>query len=176
MVSRKKSASLVAAVVSAVLIALTQPPVALAAIATARNTTMPVSSGALIVFASGTQTFINPQNSYNVTVSNGMKTFYVNNSGDFNTAGFALIISLPAGSNVSSFKRCALNVAFIGNNSCASGSPVSVSMTPGSPTTYMLSLPRNSFYSFQISQNKSGTMQVHTYANTSHITNSNTSS
>jgi hypothetical protein len=176
MFSRKRSASLVAAVVSALFIALTQPPIALAAVATARNTTMPVSSGALIVFASGTQTFVNPGNSYNVAVSNGMKTFYVNNSGNFSTAGFALIISLPTGSNVSSFKRCALNVAFVGNNTCASGSAINVSITPGSPTTYMIALPVNSFYSFQISQNKSGTMQVHTYANTSHITNTNSSS
>ena len=176
MFSRRKSASLVAAVVSALFIALTQPPVAMAALATARNTTLPVSSGALIVFASGTQTFVNPGNSYNVAVSNGINTFYVNNSGNFSTAGFALIITLPSGSNVSSFKRCALNVAFIGNNTCASGSTTNLSITPGSPTTYMIPLPVNSFYSFQISQNKSGTMQVHTYANTSHITNSNTSS
>lgn len=176
MFSRRKAASLVAAVVSALFIALTQPPVAMAAVATARNTTMPISSGALIVFASGTQTFVNPQNSYNVAVTNGVKTFYVNNSGDFGVSRFALIITLPSGSNVSSFKRCDLNVAFIGNNSCASGSATTVAITPGSSTTYLIPLPKNGFYSFQISQNKSGTMQVHTYANSSFITNTNTSS
>lgn len=176
MFRRKKSASLVAAVVGAVVIALTQPLIAFAAPIATNNRTLSVSSGSLIVFASGTQTFINPQTSYNVAVTNGIKTFYVNNSGSFSTAGFALIITLPANASVSSFKRCNLNVAFVGNNTCASGSTTNLSMTPGSPTTYMISLPTNSFYSFQISQNKSGTMQVHTYANTSHITTSNTSS
>lgn len=176
MFSRKKSASLVAAVVGAVVIALTQPQIAFATLATARNTTMSVSSGSLIVFASGTQTFVNPANSYNVAVSNGTKTFFVNNSGNFDVSRFALIITLPSGSNVSSFKRCNLNVAFVGNNSCQSGSSSSVAITPGSPTTYVIPLPANGFYSFQISQNKSGTMQVHTYANSAFITNTNTSS
>ena len=94
MFSRKKSASLVAAVVGAVVIALTQPQIAFATLATARNTTMSVSSGSLIVFASGTQTFVNPANSYNVAVSNGTKTFFVNNSGNFDVSRFALITTL----------------------------------------------------------------------------------
>lgn len=173
---KRRSASLVAAAMGALILAPIQPPVAFATLATAGNTTLAINSGSLIVFASGTQTFVNPANSYNVSVSNGIKTFYVNNSGDFDVSRFALIITLPNSANVSSFKRCALNVAFIGNNTCATGSPVSASMTPGSPTTYLIPLPKNGFYSFQISQNKTGTMQVHTYANSGFITNYTTSS
>ena len=92
---KRRSASLVAAAMGALILAPIQPPVAFATLATAGNTTLAINSGSLIVFASGTQTFVNPANSYNVSVSNGTKTFYINNSGDFDTAGFALIITLP---------------------------------------------------------------------------------
>lgn len=174
--SNRRSASLVAAVMGALILAPIQPLIAQATVATAGNTTQVVKSGSLIVFASANQTFTNPGIAFSVAVTNGIKTFYINNSGDFDVSRFTLTISLPSGSNVSSFKRCDVNVAFIGNNTCASGSTTTAAITPGSPTTYLLALPKNGFYSFQISQNKSGTMVVSTSASLAHITNSTTSS
>jgi hypothetical protein len=159
----------------ALILAPIQPLIAQATVAIAGNTTFAVNSGSLIVFASGTQTFTNPGIAFSTSVTNGIKTFYINNSGDFDVSRFTLTITLPNSSNVSSFKHCAVNVAFIGNNSCASGSSTTAAITPGSPVTY-LALPKNGFYSFQISQNKTGTMVVSTSVNLAHITNYTTSS
>ena len=174
--SNRRSASLVAAVMGALILAPIQPLIAQATVAIAGNTTLAVNSGSLIVFASGTQTFTNPGIAFSTSVTNGIKTFYINNSGDFDVSRFTLTITLPNNSHVSSFKRCAVNVAFIGNNSCASGSSITATITPGSAVTYVLALPKNGFYSFQISQNKTGTMVVSTSVNLAHITNYATSS
>ena len=175
--SNKRSASLVAAAVGAFILALTQPPVASAA-AQARTThTVSASSRQLIVFASSTQTFTNTGIALSTAISNGTpNTFFINNSGSIGINAFAFIVSLPNSSKVTYFKRCARNVAFVGNNSCASGSAVTVAMTPGVSTSYVLSLPANSFYSYQIVQNKSGTMVVNTYANISHAITGTTNS
>lgn len=147
-----------------------------ATFATAGNTVLTVQSGSLIIFASDSQTLVNPGNFHSTAITNGVKTFFVNNSGSFGVSRFELTINLPKNSNVSSFKRCDVGVAFIGNNSCATGSPTSVVINPGASTTYLLSLPKNGFYSFQISQNKSGTLEVHAAANTAYIANTVTSS
>ena len=126
--------------------------------------------GLTFIFPSGAQTFTNTGIAYSSTVSNGIaKNFFVNNSGTFTTSGFAMIILLPSNSNVSAFKRCNINVAFTGTGTCASGSATTVAITPGSATTYSLPIAPNSFYAFQIVQNKSGSIQVNTYANSSFI-------
>lgn len=167
---RRIASTLVAAVVGAVIIAPIQPLAANATSAQAKNNTLSISTGSLIIFASGTQTFSNTGIAYSSTVSNGTaKNFFVNNAGTFTTSGFAMIILLPANSNVSAFKRCNINVAFTGTGTCASGSTTTVAITPGSSTTYSLPIAPNSFYAFQIVQNKSGSIQVNTYANSSFI-------
>jgi hypothetical protein len=172
-----RSTSLVAAVVGAFILALTQPPIAEAAAKAATSQTLSISSGQLITFASTTQTFANTGVALSASIANGTpKTFFINNSGTIGVTAFAFIVTLPSTSNVSYFKRCALNVAFVGNNSCASGSAVTVAMTPGISTSYVLSLPANSFYSYQIVQNKGGTMVVNTFANISHAVTGTTNS
>lgn len=163
------SSTILAAAMGAIIIAPIQPLIAQGAPTSATMNTLPVSSASLIVFASATQSFTNTGVALNVPISSGSpKTFYINNSGTISINAFAFIVTLPQGANVSYFKRCPINVAFIGNNTCASGSPTTVSMTPGVATSYVLSLPANSFYSYQIDQSKNGSMIVNTYANTSH--------
>ena len=167
---RRIASTLVAAAMGAVIIAPIQPLTANATSALAQNNTLSVSTGSLIIFPSGAQTFTNTGIAYSSTVSNGIaKNFFVNNSGTFTTSGFAMIILLPSNSNVSAFKRCNINVAFTGTGTCASGSATTVAITPGSSTTYSLPIAPNSFYAFQIVQNKSGSIQVNTYANSSFI-------
>lgn len=170
----KMRSPLVALAMGALVLAPIAPEAAQAATARAGNTNVITNSGSLLVFASGSQTFVNPKNSYNVSVNNGTYTFFINNGGDFDVSRFALIISLPANVNAS-LKRCDLNVTFTGAN-CTTGTSSSVTFTPGVAFTLLIPLPKNGFYSFQITQNKSGTMQVHTYANSSYITNRNYSS
>jgi hypothetical protein len=171
------ASTLVAAAMGAVIIAPIQPLTANATSALAQNNTLSVSSGSLIIFASASQTFTNTGVALSTTVSSGTaKTFFVNNSGSIGITAFAFIVTLPNNANVTSFKRCAINVAFTGTNTCATGTPVNVTITPGVSTSYVLSLPSNSFYSYQIVQNKSGTMVVNTYANISHAVTGTTNS
>ena len=167
----RKSTSLVAAVVGALFIALTQPPVAEAAIKAQSNNALSVVSGKVVIFASASQTFVNTGVQLSTSVTNGTKTFYVNNSGSLAVSRFVLTINLPNNSNISAFRSCTINVAFSGNNVCASGSSTLLSNpNSGSAATYILALPGNSFYSFQITQNKSGTMTVDASASLTFVT------
>ncbi len=169
--SNHRSTSLVAAVVGAFILALIQPPTSFATTAIAKNNTLSISSGKLIIFASGFQTFTNPAAIYTTAVINGIpKNFFINNSGSFTSSRFTMKITLPANSNVSAFRRCNINVAFTGTNVCASGSSTTQSITPGSAVTYILPSTPNSFYSFQIVQNKTGVFSVSISASTSFIT------
>ena len=160
----------------ALILAPIQPISAGAAIATAGNMTLSVRSGSLIIFASNDETQTNTGIPYSTSLSNGTKTFYINNSGNFGVSRFEMTLSLPSNSNVSSFKRCGVGILFNGNNSCAQGTSSTVTLNPGSPTTYLLPLPKNSFYSFQITQNKSGTLVVSASASTTFVTSSVSSS
>jgi hypothetical protein len=170
--SNHRSASLVAAVVGALIFVLTQPPASFATTAVAKNNTLSVSSGALIVFASGAQTFTNTGIAYSTIVSNGtVRTFHINNSGNFSVSRFTLTITLPSNSNVSVFRRCAVGVSFTGTNICASGSSTNVTHpVTGVATVHTLTLPANGFYSFQIVQNKTGSIVVSTLASLTYIT------
>lgn len=164
-------ASLVAAVVGALILALTQPSASYATSATAKNTTLSVSTGSLILFASATQTYTNTGIQFTTIVSSGnRKNFYVNNSGSFSLSRFTMKITLPPSSSVSTFRRCNINVNFSGPSTCASGSTTNVSITPGSTVTYTLPTTPNSFYVFQIIQNKNGAMNVDVTASTAYIT------
>lgn len=160
---KNRSASLVAAAMGALLLAPIQPPSALATSAVATNNTLSITSGSLIVFATGSQSFTNTGTIFSTTLSNGtVRTFHINNSGTLSATRFLMTITLPsANSNVSAFRRCAVNISFTGTNTCASGSPVTITHPiHNAATTYTLALPANGFYSFQIVQNKSGTMLV----------------
>ncbi|CAN2228278.1 hypothetical protein MCEMRE196_01434 [Candidatus Nanopelagicaceae bacterium] len=168
---KRRSASLVAAAMGALILAPIQPPSAFANTAVAKNTTLSVSTASLILFASATQTYTNTGVQFTTIVTNGArKNFYINNSGNFSLSRFTLTITLPASSNVSTFRRCNVNVDFSGPTTCASGSTTNVTITPGSAVTYTLPTTPNSFYVFQIVQNKTGTMKVDVTANTAFIT------
>ena len=173
MFSKNKTTSLVAAVVGAFVVALTQPPVVANAAATAKTShTLSISSGSVRVFATATQTFTSTGVALSTSISNGTaKTFFVNNGGSLSVSRFTMTITLPNSSNVSAFRRCAVNVSFTGSNTCASGSPVVLTNpTSGSATTYILTLPGTGYYSFQIVQNKTGTLGVSTSASLSNYT------
>jgi len=168
----RRSASLVAAVVGALILALTQPPASFATTAVAKNNTLSVTTRSLIVFATGAQTFTNTGTPYSGIIGNGtVRTFHINNSGTLSVSRFTLTITLPANSNISAFRRCAVNVTFTGTNTCASGSSTNVTQpVSGVATVYSLSLPANGFYSFQIVQNKVGSLGISTLVSLSDVT------
>jgi hypothetical protein len=169
---------LVAAVVGAIAIALTQPPIAEAAASALTDHTITVKSGHLRVFATDVQSNISTGVALSTTISNNTaKNIYVNNGGTLTVSRFTMTITLPNNSNVSTFRRCAVNVAFTGPGICASGSPVTVTApVSGAQTTYTLSLPGNGFYAFQINQNKTGTLGVSTSASLQYVTGAVTNS
>lgn len=179
MFSKNRSASLVAAVVGAFILSLTQPPVvAQAAVKATSNNVLTVVSGSVKVFATATQTFTSTGVALSIAITNGTaKTFFVNNGGSLSVSRFIMTITLPNSSNVSAFRRCPVNVSFTGSNTCASGSPVVLTNpVSGSATTYVLTLPGNGYYSFQIVQNKTGTLGVSTSATLTNVTGSVTNS
>jgi hypothetical protein len=169
-----RKTSLVAAVVSVLVITLTQSPVAGAVSIAGTQQTLPVVSGNVRVFATATQSFVPTGVALSTTLTNAAKTFFVNNSGNLTLNQFTMTITLPNNSNVSSLKRCALNVAFTGVNTCANAvTPVALTNpVSDSSTVYAFAIPGSGFYSFQITQNKSGTLGVGTSASLQNVTSS----
>ena len=163
---RARYTSLVAAVMGVALVAPIQPPVASATPAATTDHILTINSGSIQVFATATQTFTNTGTAFSTSLTNGTaKTWFVNNGGNLTVSRFLMTITLPNNSNISAFRRCGLNIAFTGNNVCASGSSTTLTNpTSGVSMTYTISLPGSGFYSFQIVQNKSGTMTVTTVA------------
>lgn len=176
--SYRRSSSLVAAVMGALIVAPIQPLTAQAAPAAKSQNVLSMTSGSILIFATATQTFTNTGAALSTSVSNGVaKNFFVNNGGLLQVSRFVMTITLPNSSNISAFRRCAVNVSFTGSNTCASGSPVALT-TPvsGTATNYLISLPGSGYYAFQIVQNKTGTMTVNTSSNLSFVTGRTTHS
>ena len=152
------------------LLAMHGPAASAAAIAKAISPPQSLSTNALAIFPSGTQSYTNPGIAYSSSISNGgVKNFYINNGGSRTVSRFSFTVTLPNASNVSFFKRCNLGVAFTGPNTCASGSPTTISMTPGVEVTLVLSLVQGTFYQFKIIQNKSGTITVNSRVSSAFI-------
>lgn len=179
MSSNRRTASLVAAVMSALTLALIQPPIASAALkAIANPSTLSVSTGSMAIFAADTYTATNPFAALTTPIVNGRaKFFYIKNTGTFGQSRFTITLSLPAGTVIANFRRCPINVTFIANDTCASGAYTSHSISANTATSFTLNLPVGSFYAFQIRQNKNTTMVVNVSAssafiNTSGVTNS----
>ncbi len=166
MVRTHRNTSLVAAVVGVLVITLTQSPVAGAASVARTQQTLSVTSGNVRVFATAFQSFTSTGVALNTSISNGAaKTFFINNSGNLTVSRFTMTVTLPANSNISAFKRCAVSVSFTGTNTCATGSPVTLTNpVSDSSTVYVLSTPGPGYYSFQITQNKNGSLIVSTSA------------
>lgn len=166
MVRTHRKTSLVAAVVSVLVITLTQSPVAGAASVARTQQTLSVTSGNVRVFATAVQSFTPSGIALNTSITNGTaKTFFINNSGDLTVSRFTMTVTLPSNSNISAFKRCAVNVSFTAANTCATGSPITLTNpVSDSSTVYVLSTPGPGYYSFQITQNKTGSLVVGTSA------------
>ena len=170
MLLNRRATSVVAAVMSAIAIALIQPQtLAFGASATSANV-LNVASGTIRVSANSAASANTSGIALSMSAINGVKTFWVHNYGTLRVSAFTITLTLPANSNISSFKRCAINVSFNAPNSCVTGSTSNLSISAGTPTSFSLALPAGSFYSFQLSQNKSGTMTVSTSATLANYT------
>ena len=174
MSSNRWTASLVAAVMSALTLALIQPPIASAAIkATASPSTLSVSTGTMAIFAGDSFTANNPFAALITPVINGRaKVFFIKNTGSFGVSRFTLTLSLPAGTNITNFRYCNINVYFTANDVCGSGSYSSLTINENVATAIILNLPPNSYYAFQIRQNKNTNMTVSVSASSTHINTS----
>ena len=174
MSSNRRTASLVAAVMSALTLALIQPPIASAAVkATANPSTLSVSTGSMAIFAGDSYTATNPFGALITPVINGRaKVFFIKNTGSFGVSRFTLTLSLPAGTNIANFRRCNINVYFTANDVCGSGSYSPLTINENVATAIILNLPPNSYYAFQIRQNKNTNMTVSVIASSTHINTS----
>lgn len=155
-----------------VILATTMAPAADAASASARNSShQSMTTGYAKVFASNPQSYTNTSSAWSSSISSGQsKDFWINNAvGSRSITAFSITVTLPASSNVSFFKRCNLGVSFTGPNTCASGAPTTIAMTPGVEFTLNLPMSNATFYQFRITQNKSGTITVATRVKSSDI-------
>lgn len=160
--------SVVAAVMSAIAIALIQPQtLAFAGSASSANV-LSVQSGTVRVSANSVNSANTSGVALSTSITNSVKTFWIHNYGTLTVSTFTITINLPPSSNISTFRRCSVNVSFTGSNNCATGSSSNLTITPGTPKAFALSLPAGGFYSLQINQNKSGTMTVSMSASLSH--------
>lgn len=172
-----------AAVMLVIVLAPIQPASA-ALKARVNNNSLSIQTGRLLVFATSAQTFSNPMAALSLTVALKDKVdkkdadksetfFWVNNGGNLSVSRFTMTITLPANANVAAFSRCDLNVSFIAANTCASGTPTDLlEPVSGTARTYVLTLPGYGFYSFQLDQNKAGTLTVSTSASLSYVSGS----
>jgi hypothetical protein len=167
----RRTASLVAAVMGAFLLAPIQPPIASAAVkATANPSTLSISIGSMAIFAGDSYTATNPFGALITPVINGRaKFFFIKNTGSFGVSRFTLTLSLPAGTNIANFRYCSINVHFTANDICGSGSYSALTINENVATAIVLSLPANSYYAFQIRQNKNTNMTVSVSASTANI-------
>jgi hypothetical protein len=170
MLRKHRKTSLIAAVVGVLLITLTQSPIAAATVNAQTENSLSITSGNIRVFATVSQSFTATGTSLSTSIPNSVKAFYVNNSGDLTVSQFNMTITLPSNSNISSFRRCGLNVSVTPANVCASGSATNLTNpVSGAATVYSLSLPGSGFYAFLITQNKTGTLQVSTSASLQNV-------
>ncbi len=169
-----RSASLVAAAMGALILAPIQPPLASAAArATATNNALTISTGSMAVFAGDSYTATNPFGALITPIINGRaKVFYIKNTGTFGISRFTLTLSLPSGTAVANFRRCDINTYFSANDVCSTGVYTALSISANTATSIVLNLPPNSFYAFQIRQNKNTNMTVSVSANSAHINTS----
>jgi hypothetical protein len=158
----------------AFLLAPIQPPIATAAVkATANPSALSVSTGSMAVFAGDSYTATNPFGALLTPVINGRaKVFFIKNTGDFGVSRFALTLSLPTGTNIANFRYCSINVYFTANDVCGSGSYSSLTINENVATAIILTLPPNSYYAFQIRQNKNTNMTVSVSASSANINTS----
>jgi hypothetical protein len=169
--SNRMASSLVAAVMGALLIAPIQPPSASAAPkALATNSVLSISTGSMAIYAEDTYTASNPFSGLTTPVTNGhAKVFYLINSGNFGVSRFTITLVLPAGTNIQNFRRCNLNVHFTANDVCGSGSYTALTINANSATTFVLTLPSNSFYALQLRQNKNTNLLINVSASSAFI-------
>jgi hypothetical protein len=151
-----------------------QPPIATAAVkATANPSALSVSTGSMAVFAGDSYTATNPFGALLTPVINGRaKVFFIKNTGDFGVSRFTLTLSLPTGTNIANFRYCSINVYFTANDVCGSGSYSSLTINENVATAIILTLPPNSYYAFQIRQNKNTNMTVSVSASSANINTS----
>jgi hypothetical protein len=158
----------------ALILAPIQPPIASAALkATATNDTLSISTGSMAIFAEDTYTATNPFSPLTIQSNNGHATFFfIKNTGTFGVSRFTITLGLPAGTAIASFRRCAINVYFSDKDVCATGTYSSITILANNATAITLNLPPNSFYAFQIRQNKNTNLLVNVSANTAFINTS----
>jgi len=137
---------------------------ALAAIAANVTATTSFSSGTFIAYAALPPfPASNPMGALGIPVSmNVGKDFIIeSDSRNLNINSFTMTISLGAAGAITNLKNCGQGILFSGSTStCISGGVTTNTPTAGSAKTYTLSLPANSFYEFQLLENRNTTATI----------------
>jgi len=120
------------------------------------------STGTFKAFATATQTFTNPLAALSLPVTNGAaKTFFVENGGTIDQSAITMTITAPANGAITNLRNCPKGVLFSTPTSCVGG----VTLTTNNPTSkvakvYTMSIPANSWYEFELTENKNGNATI----------------
>jgi hypothetical protein len=135
------------------------------AVATARSVSPSATSfstGTFKAFATATQTFTNPLAALSLPVTNGTpKTFFVENGGSINQTAITMTITAPGSGTITNLRNCPQGVLFATTTTCVGG----VSMTTTNPTSgvakvYSITIAANSWYEFELTENKNGNATI----------------
>lgn len=107
-----------------------------------------ISTGAVKIFATATQTFTNPGVAFSIAAK-GVNHFYVENGGTISTPAFNMTITQSG--TLTYLKRCDVGVLFTGTSTCATGSPTTITITTNTLTALTLTFAPSTWYEFEIS-------------------------
>ena len=120
------------------------------------------TTGTFRAFATATQTFTNPSAALSLPVTNGVaKTFFVENGGSLNQTAITMTITVPASGTITNLRNCPQGVLFATTTTCVGG----VALTTNNPTSgvakvYTISIPANTWYQFELTENKNGNATI----------------
>ncbi len=114
-----------------------------------------ISTATFKMYPIDTFTAANPGAPITLLNSASKQFFFVKNGGTLQATAFTLVISSTVATTIA-LTRCAINVEFTANNTCASGSQVVVYGNTNAPVTTLITLtiPVGSWYHFQLTPGK----------------------
>lgn len=135
-----------------------------------------VSSGSFKLYPIDTNTAGNPGAPITMLNSASKQFFFVKNGGDYQTTAFTLTVASTVSTTVA-LTRCAINVEFTANNTCATGTQVIVYGNTTAPVSTLISLtiPVGSWYHFQVTPGKKTVPSASVTVSSSQITHNGTS-
>lgn len=131
-----------------------------------------ISTATFKMYPIDTYTAANPGAPITMLNSASKQFFFVKNGGTLQATAFTLTVSSTVATTVA-LTRCAINVEFTANNTCATGTQVTVYGNTTAPVTTLITLtiPVGSWYHFQVTPGKKTVPSASVTISSTQITN-----